>query len=629
MKKAKSNTIEIKEQTKKTKKSSLKQIGVLIIVLLISLSLIPWVISNDLFSNTSQDDKWVKVGNKYTVSNIILGEYSSFLEKNYYYIQQNPYMLMQFLNNLISQYVNILLFANEAENINLSVDKNLLLNLISEIPVFKNPDGTFNSDEFKKRVTLIFGSEEIFMSNITDNILKDQLLEPIFPLISEPFFVAYIDLLALSQERTIRYIDVNAQISKASLPKPTDANLEKLRDENKAIFTSLESRDGEYLTIDITSLIEKVTVSDNEIKDYYEKTKGSYLTNENRTISQISFDTKEQAEKAYKDLKDGKKLEKEFASIENIEYTSLPEDFSKAIFNAKLNDLNKPVESPVGWHVFKVIKINPQATKSLNDVKKLVKEEILVSKKSLILDAKRSEISNLANQNLSLKEIAQKTGSIYHAFSNLNEENVYDKKISEDLFKQISTLEINKKSDVIDDTNGHLFIVHLSKINPATLKPINEIKPVLLELWENNKIEEKSTELESKLISEIIKGKKISALGYKIKTFSGNMTDKKIPFSPESTDVLFTTEKNMPISGVLKTKGKIVAIVENIKNKDIQYDKNGVRSQEVVNFANYVSEGYTQSYFERYASVLAKKYKITVNQEAIMNKLAPTNQEAQ
>ena len=402
-----------------------------------------------------------------------------------------------------------------------------------------------------------------------------------------------------------------------------------MRDENKSVFTSLESRDGEYLTIDVNKLIEKVSVSETEIKDHYEKTKGSYLTSETRTISQISFETKEQAEKAYKDLKDGKKIEEEFSNIENIDYNSLPEDFAKAIFNAKLNELNKPAQSPIGWHVFKVTKINAQGTKPLAEVKNLVKEELLNSKKSLLQETKRNEISNLVNQNLSLAEVAKKSGATLHTFANLNEENVYDKKIPEDIFKQIGTLSAGNNSGLMDDVNGNLFIIHLNKVTPSALKSVSEVKKDLLALWENKKMEEKASELEGKLIADIVAGKNISALGYTTKTFKGNIANQNIPFSTESTDALFTTEKNMPISGSLKNRNKIVAIVENIKNKDMQYDKGGVRNQEVVNFANYVSENYTQSYFERYASVLAKKYKISVNQEAIMNRLAPTNQEGQ
>ncbi len=624
MKKESTSTIKQKGSNK-LKKISLKQIGVFVIVILISLSLIPWVISNDLFSGGAEDNKWVRVGNKYTVSNIILGEYSSFVEKNYYYIQQNPYMLMQFLNNTISQHINVLLFANEAERINLSVDKNLLLNLISEIPTFKKEDGSFNADEFRTRVATIFGSEKVFMTNITDNILKDQLLEPIFPLISEPLFVAYLDLLSLSQERTVKYIDINSQISKASLPKPTDDDLLQLRDENKSVFTTLESRNGEYLTLNINNLITKVIVKEAEVRQHYEQTKNSYLTPELRTISQISFETKEQAEKAFKDLKAGKKIDEEFSNIENIDFSSLPEDFARSIFHAKLNEINKPAQSPIGWHVFKVIKISPQGIKPFSEVKNFVKEELLNTKRSDILEEKRSEINNLINQELALKEIATKTGAVYHKFSNLNEENIYNKKISEEIFKQITMLEESTNSGLMEDGNGDLYIIHLDKIIPSILKTVKEVKPDLLLLWKNKKLEEKSNELESSIIAQIVAGKSIASFGYSLKTFKGTMATKSLPFSAETTDAIFTSEKNSPVAGTLKDRNKIVAIVENIKNKDIQYENKGIRNQEVVNFANYVSDSYTQSFFERYATIISKKYKIKINEKAIMNKLAPKN----
>ncbi|MCL2566756.1 MAG: peptidyl-prolyl cis-trans isomerase [Alphaproteobacteria bacterium] len=620
MKKTKSSPM---ENATATKKISVKKIGIFIIILLVSLSMIPWVISGKGFTSNTDDNKWIVVGSKYTVANVILGEYSAFVQKNYYYIQQNPYMLMQYLNNLISQHINTLLFANEAEKIGLSVDKDLLLRLISEIPVFKNPDGTFNSDEFRARVTTIFGSEEAFMENVTNNILRDQLLEPIVPLVNQPFFVSYIDLMALSQERTIKYIDIQSLIVKSSLKAPTDTDLEKLRDENKSYFTTLETRNGEFLMVNVNKLISNIKITDSELKEHYEKTKTSYLATENRTISQVSFETKEDAEKALAELKDGKKIAKEFSTIDNIDANSLPEDLSKAVFSAKLNELQGPTQSPVGWHIFKVTKITPAQAKSFVEVKDLIKEDLLNQKRTAILEEKRNEILSMVSQNLPLKEIAAKVGATFQEFKGLTEANVVDKKISEEVYKQISTIEESQNSGIIDDSNGNFFIVHVNNIIPASLKSVAEARKDLTSLWQNNQIQEKSVELENQIIASISAGKSIDKLGYPVRQFRGTMGDNHSPFSNETIEIIFTSNKNIPIAGTLKNQNRIVAVVDSIKNKDIKYDKNGVRNQDVVNFNHYVNPNYAQSFFEIYTRILSEKYKIKINEDAIKNRLAP------
>ncbi|MDR2008488.1 MAG: peptidyl-prolyl cis-trans isomerase [Alphaproteobacteria bacterium] len=621
MKKAKSNPV---EATSKPKKLSAKRIGIIVIILLVSLSMIPWVISGKGFSSNDLDsNKWVVVGSKYTVANVILGEYSAFVQKNYYYIQQNPYMLMQYLNNLISQHINTLLFANEAERIGLAVDKDLLLRLISEIPVFKNPDGTFNADEFRSRVTTIFGSEEAFMENVTNNILRDQLLEPMIPLVNQPFFVSYIDLLALSQERTIKYIDIQSLIVKSTLGNPTDADLEKLRDENKSYFTTLETRDGGFLVVDVNKLISNIKITDSEIKEHYERTKASYMAGETRTISQVAFETKELAEQALADLKAGKKITKEFSTIDNIDANSLPEDLSKAIFGAKVNELTGPAQSPVGWHIFKVTKITPAQAKPLVEVKDQIKEDLINTKRTSMLDSKRNDILGLVSQNLSLKEIAAKTGATFQEFKGLSEANIVEKKISEEVYKQIATLEESQNSGIIDDSRGNFFIVHVDKITPATLKSVNEARKDLVELWTNNKIQEKSIELENQIIASVSSGKNISNLGFPVKKVVGTMGDNHIPFSNETIELLFTSNKNIPIAGTLNNQNRVVAVVDSIKNKDMKYETNGKRNQDVVNFNHYVNPNYAQSFFEIYTKILSEKYKIKINEEAIKNRLAP------
>ncbi len=604
------------------KKFGIKQVGLILIIFLISISLIPWVINNNIINN-ADSNKWVMVGDKSVVSNIILGEYRAFIEQNYYYIQQNPYTLMQFLNDLITRHVNTLLFASEAERINISVDDNLLLQLISEIPVFQNPDGTFNAEEFKKRVTMIFGSEKNFLDSAKNTILKDQIFITLSNNITQPHYTAYLDLMALYQEREIKYIEVDKSLLKTKIQAPTEQDLEALREENKTIFTTLESKDGEYILVNINDLLGKIKVTESEAKDFYEKNKSSYIQDELRDIKQTTFATKEEADKALKDNPDSIKL----SPLEKVDFASLPENFAKQIFSAKLNELSGPIESPLGWYVFQVTKIHSKGSKTYEEVKEEVSSEVLTNKKNMVLEEKRNEILNLLNQQLPLSEVAKKTGAKYFAFSKVSDMDV-KKGISETIYKQISTMTEKSTSGVLDDDTGNLFALRITKVNQAVLQDIQVIKADLVKLWDDKKIKESLSNLSAKIVQELVAGKKINELSIPVKSFKGTVINEKSPFTATSIELLWESDINKPLEITMNNGNQAVAIVSKITNKSIFYEKNGIKNQELLNFVNYTTTSYTNQHLSTYSEIISKKHDIKVNQEAIIKTLAPSQENA-
>ena len=52
-------------------------------------------------------------------------------------------------------------------------------------------------------------------------------------------------------------------------------------------------------------------------------------------------------------------------------------------------------------------------------------------------------------------------------------------------------------------------------------------------------------------------------------------------------------------------------------------DKNNNRSKELVGFTDYINQSYVQGLLERYASNLESKYKVKINEKAIIDRLSP------
>jgi parvulin-like peptidyl-prolyl isomerase len=615
------------KQVFKKEHFSLKKIIILVVVLLVSISMIPWVIDGYKLSNTTSD-KWVSVGNKSVKEGVFVAEYNAFIEKNYAYIRQNPFILMNFLNNLIAQQVSLLMLSNEAENIGLGADEKVILELIANVPIFKNPDGSFNREEFVKRVTWVFGSEATFLDNLKNNILRDQLIESIHPSVKQPYYVGYLDFLAIGQTREVSYIEVSKNVIPAINTTPTDEVLEQIIQNNKANFTVAETRDFEIAYFDISKKTDFL-IKDTEIEEYYNSHAQEFMKPETRDVSQINFNTEQEAKEAFEKInKSGvNEVSKDFKLIKlgEIEYQDLPEELSKEIFKATEGKFYPPVQSNIGWHIFIVNKVNQPSPKALKDVRNIIKEELLVNKKSAYVSDIKNIILESLNQNLALANIAKANNAKYDSYKNIG---IAESKISlntETLDNAFKTPE-GKDSGILEDQKGNYYVIKVTKVVPERIKSVQDVKPQLISIWKEQETALKISEVANNIIFEISNNKSIDKLGFKVQNSNIAMSDKASVFAKDSIETVFTSPKNKAMLVKLQNGNTAVAIIKKINIKNTaEVNKNGVRNQEVVNFNDYMNQGYIQAFLSTYIQNFEKKYKVNINEKAIIERLAPGN----
>lgn len=161
-------------------------------------------------------------------------------------------------------------------------------------------------------------------------------------------------------------------------------------------FTEDEVRDRvelQVLSRKIQSAItESVTeVPEKELEAYYEQSKQSFTTPENREIRLIVTDQKSDAEKALEELGDDPtdeqfaKVAKEFSvhasKSEGGEATAtenaFPDPAGSGIMSAEEGVLEGPVKAGKQFYIFKVNAITPEETKSFDEVREQIKGQLL------------------------------------------------------------------------------------------------------------------------------------------------------------------------------------------------------------------------------------------------------------
>jgi peptidyl-prolyl cis-trans isomerase C len=138
-----------------------------------------------------------------------------------------------------------------------------------------------------------------------------------------------------------------------------------------------------------------VTVTDKQIRDYYEQHEDTYGQPESRDVRHILVDKKDLADKLYTQLQGGgsfaqlaKKYSKDPGSAAQggkltISKGQTVPEFDKLAFELKTGELGKPVKTQYGWHIIEALSaVKAAKTQPYDQVKDQIKAQLLETKKS-------------------------------------------------------------------------------------------------------------------------------------------------------------------------------------------------------------------------------------------------------
>ena len=139
----------------------------------------------------------------------------------------------------------------------------------------------------------------------------------------------------------------------------------------------------------------KVTVSDDEIAEYYAKNKAQYSQPESRDVRHILVKTKKQADDLYAQLENGadfaalaKKFSEDTGSKANggkltISKGQTVAPFDQTAFLLKKNAISKPVKTEFGYHIIQPLsETKPAKVTPLKEVRASIKQQLEQTQKN-------------------------------------------------------------------------------------------------------------------------------------------------------------------------------------------------------------------------------------------------------
>jgi peptidyl-prolyl cis-trans isomerase D len=402
------------------------------------------------------------------------------------------------------------LSANAAsDEIGLIASDDAIKKRILSTNAFKNAFNQFDRNIFEQIIRQNGLTEDSFLVLERDSHVLSQLSKSVFKDINPPS--ALNDLLFRYQfeRRNVDYIIISPD--EISQEDEVDKNeIEIFYNKNINLYKTEETRDFSVISLSISTLSKLENVSDEEINIFYEDNKYNYYEPEKRSYYLIPYFSNEDAIKALENYSSNGDIEKILIdrnlNINDVDQglitfdDGISESVSETAFNASLNQLSGPTESPFGPSLIYVNEIISEKEIKIEEIKDQIIIDIQKDKAKDKVYSLYGEIEDLRAEGKTLEEIAEEKSLSIESFKNINDVgqridgSIIKNPSLEELINLIFLNDVDEDLEPYEDSYGNLNFFRIDNINYSQQIPLNEaMENIIISILENKSIENVKT----------------------------------------------------------------------------------------------------------------------------------------
>jgi peptidyl-prolyl cis-trans isomerase D len=336
---------------------------------------------------------------------------------------------------VLDDYVNSEALVTRADKLGYRVSDQELLDAMSQVPVFQ-VDGKFD----KAHAVAVLRAQGRSIPEIEALFRRDVKLRQLDSALSLSSFATASEVKQIraltKQQREITWITLSAE-KYANQASPDDAALKTYYDAHKSEYMTPETVDLRYVEISLSALASKVSIDDAQLNAYYDeqkqKTPERFTQPEQRRVSHILLSVadpkddaavKAKAEGILKRAQSGEdfsKLAKEFSQDPGSatqggdlgwsERKVWVVPFADAAYGMKVDEIKGPVKTQFGYHILKLVGIQPAAVKTFEQSRAELEAEYRRNEAEKLFNNAQDQLADAALQNTTdIDVVARKAG---------------------------------------------------------------------------------------------------------------------------------------------------------------------------------------------------------------------------
>jgi peptidyl-prolyl cis-trans isomerase D len=541
------------------------------------------------------------------------------------------------LDQTVQQLIGQRLFDLEAQRVGLAVGNDLVRQRIRDEPAFKDVTGRFSPVQFEAALRNAGFSEATYVALMKQDLAREIVAQAVVAGAAAP--APMVDQLYRYREekRVAEYATV-ANAAMTDVAEPTPEELAKYHQDNAARFTAPEYRQGYEVSLRPNDLAGDITIDETKLKEEYDRRQGEFETRERREVSQILVSDEATARKVADALKAGGSfadVAKDVAgqspdglSLGLVSKAELPANLGDPVFQLAQGGSTEPLQSPLGWHVLKVDRIEPGTSRDFADVKETIRHDMAIDQAGEMAYRMSTKLEDELAGGASLKDAAAKLAL------KVTDLPPVDRRGTGQDGKPVPGLEPNDpalaalfqtgegaNSKLSETPDGGYVVVHVDKVIAPALKPLEAVKAEVEAAIKETRQAEAATK-KGKAVLERIQGgedfaKAIEEAGLTLTTTAPvtRAAGPRAGAPPAQIIARMFQLKPGEVGDAALADGHAILRLTEIKPADPAQGK-----EEIAQLSDQLKRTVSQDLLEAYSSALRQRYPVSVDRD-VMSRL--------
>lgn len=539
--------------------------------------------------------------------------------------------------NVVDRAISRTLLEVGADGMDVAISDSLVSQAIRSNQMFQDA-GTFNRARFEQVMFSNEMNEAQFIELVRGELARNQIISVLTNGATLPNSVAQ-DLYKHRQEKRSADVVMINKNTITGIAAPSDDEVRKYYDDNIVNFMAPEYRQLSLLHITVKDIAKTIEVPVEALEDAFSERQGEFKKEARRTVDQMVFSSKEEANGAMAQLANAISFEdvaknKGVASVSlgDVTKSDLPEELQEAVFNLGMKGIDGPFESALGWHIVNVTKITDGVNPSFDDVKDQLRDDVALEMAGEELFGISNSIEDALGGGSTIEDAAKTAGFDLITIASVDANGLdKDGKTVEALVGQQIILSESFKQDMqseaqmIDDGFGGYFMSRVNEVVETTARPFDSVKSVVSVFVTDLKKFDAAKKQAEDLIARVKAGNSLSDAAKEASlmvTMEKNFTRFDAPFPTAVVSGLFSAKIGETATGINKD-GHVVAVLSEIKSTEGAADEAAIDAlrKEMANAVSADLQG-------QFVNALRKSHKVSVD-NAMMNRIFSTDQQDQ
>lgn len=538
---------------------------------------------------------------------------------------------MGVVQQVLGQLIDESLLDQEARRMQLDVSDALIRDAITQDPMFRGAGGVFDRNAFNALLAANHITEPQYVERIRREIPRSDLLSAISAGAGAP--QTLVDrLYQYRNEKRVADIVALPIAGAGDVGQPSDAELTKFYDAHQDMFRAPEYRGFVMASLTPSDLAQKIAIPEDKLKSAYDQRQDEFVLPERRDVQQILAPTEEKAKAAESALATGKDWNEVARTVIGqdpqtidlglVKKEELPQQLADVAFGLPLNKPSQPIKSPLGWHILRVAKIVPPTTQSFNEVKAKLQADLAHSEGVDRLYTVANHVDDAIAGGATLDEAATQFGLKKTVVASIDDKGLGrdGKKIElplspADVLKLAFSTDEGRTSRVSQTNDGAIFVLHIDKVVPPSVRPLAEVKDKAIAAWQAEKRQDKAAKEAIALAAEVKPGTQLSTIaaakGLKPTTSPpfGRQAENTPGMPPALVDKLFAAKPGGVVT-ISDPAGSYVAQVTKVEEPK-------ATAKDTADLSREVTAGIQEDLRDEFAETLRSHFPVDIHHETL------------